>query len=153
TAGITVQSGHQLASLTLRDVFTGTLTLQGPLTLNNGGTVAGGNINPTAGGQGRNIFVTGGFLRRAGGNINHTVTGTTSASTFSLSGDAVARFEPTVAGGFARFGSNLSIASFSVLQLQNSNTTILLVNRPTITNWGTIDISVSNPTGIQVAAT
>lgn len=145
---VTMQNGHELASLTLQNTFTGTLTLQGQLTLNNGGTVAGGTIIQNAAGKNGPIHVTGGTFVWTGGNINYSPTIATAASTFSISGGATVRFAPTQAEPY--FGSNISINSLSVLELSNP-TPITLVNQPTITNSGKIDIMVSHPNGLKVA--
>jgi hypothetical protein len=141
-------AAHEIASLTMSGA--GTLTLNQQLTLNNGGTISSGTIiqrRDTANGP---IVVTGGTLTWSGGNLNYSATLTTSTGNLTIQQGASAVFN---AAGAVSIGDD--VVNNGSLTLANSGgpATITLVNRPRITNNGSIYITGGgqNVGGLAVA--
>src|SRR5262249_46807398 len=84
-----MQSAHELAQVRLVHPDMGNVVLRGQLTLNNGGFMAGGTIiQRTVAGNGP-IVISGGTFTWTGGNINYSLSVTTTASTFTVQNGAI----------------------------------------------------------------
>jgi hypothetical protein len=151
----TMGSAHELASIEVYNPNINVI-LGRQLTLNNGGILAAGRIlqgvNPGANGP---IVITGGTFDWTGGDINYSPTIATSASSFHIE-SGVVNFAPVGPGGLSSsFGDDLVIDQLGDLHLDNASGNgingIVLRNRPTITNAGTISIEVDNAFGWTVA--
>ncbi len=142
----TMASAHTLFALSINS-YTGTLTLQAALTLSGGtsamtsGTIVQQNAaSITLGnGDGTAFSWTGGDINPGG-----------PAATFVVSAPAVFNVQQMGAAA-SKFGDDLN--NSGLMNLGNSNVGgVTLVNRPVITNTGTIGIMASNPNGLVVAA-
>jgi hypothetical protein len=143
-----MQASHELHSLNL-DGYTGTLRLQAQLTLHDGGFMRSGTIIQKEGAADGPILIVGGTFEWRGGNINYAPGVLTAASTIMVAGGDLS-FTNAVGSPGGNVGSNIDITS-GTLTLSNTGS-VTLVNRPTITNNGTIDITVNNDGGLVVAA-
>ena len=152
-----MQHPHELKTLTIEKMFKSTLTLQGELRLNgNSSQSSGAIIQNTAGKNGPIYIASGGLFTFKGGDINYKDGLATLASTFTVGPGGKAVFDLSEVGVFTpggNFGSDLVVDPFGLLELRNANDPIILHNRPTISNYGFIDVASGNKfEAVKVAA-
>ena len=126
------------------NLYTGTITLNKNLTLNNGGSMNSATIIQGAGMTGTTLTILGGTFSWMGSDINP---GTVSIGNLVIGATAEMDFN-NATGNTETLGDNVS--NYGTLKLANTNP-ITLNLRPTITNetTGTILITVANTDGLD----
>jgi hypothetical protein len=141
-AALTMTQAHELAQLQVQAAFGGTINLNANLTLNNGGSFAGGTIiNSTATIQGA-INLTGGQFTWVGGSINVKNGVNTTAGTFTISSGATAIFGSAISDTLS-LGDNVTVELGGTLQLANARAAIRYYNSIAVDNVGDIVVTVN----------
>jgi hypothetical protein len=142
---------HEIATLVFNSG--GTLLLDAQLSINTFGSMSSGVIGQGSTNGNGPLEIKGGKFTWTGGAINYSARGGLNISMLTI--DAGAELDFSMTSGTSQLGDNITIdaaaggASAGILGLQNT-ATVQLTNRPTITNNGTINVTVSNVAGLTL---
>jgi hypothetical protein len=151
-ASVTMSNaGLTIATLTINN-YTGTITLNQPLSVNTGGSMNSGTIVQGAGSTGYSLTISGGTFTWSGGNINYVAGQATTVGQLTISSGAEMDFTNAGAGVTVHLGDN--VTNNGTLKLANTST-VELDNTPTITNTtsGKINITVTDHNGLTIGGT